>query len=171
MWECMLLLGYECMILVSLMPLNCLIYVNCCHAKDLGCFPRLMCVMWSLKDWLWGFYVKIRILHSGLTNARLSVHCSSSVQNVVTKGYARLRARSSVLTSKLHASACSTCTTFLKILLMVRDAIWCFSLQTFVTLSKPQCQETNAHYILKYYKWNAWVTLTYFNGEWRMWAR
>jgi len=99
----------------------------------------------------------------------------SSVQNVVTKGSARLRARSSVLTSKLHAwehaYAYSTCTAFLKILLMVRDGIWCFSLQPFVTLTKPQCQETNAHYILKYYKWNAWVTLTYFNGEWSMWAR
>ena len=26
---------------------------------------------------------------------------------------------------------------------------------TIVTLTKPQCQETNAHYILKYYKGNA----------------
>jgi len=35
----MILLSYEYMILVPLMPLNCWIYVNCCHAEDLGCLP------------------------------------------------------------------------------------------------------------------------------------
>ena len=58
MWEIMILLSYEYVILVPLMPLNRWIYINCCHAEDLGCFPWFLCVMWSLKAWFWGFMSK-----------------------------------------------------------------------------------------------------------------
>jgi len=44
------------------------------------------------------------------------------------------------------------------------NGIRCF-LCNYCNFNKPQCQETNVHYILKYYKGNARVTLTYFSGE------
>ena len=51
---------------------------------------------------------------------------------------------------------------------MVQIVVRCFSLQTFITLTKPQCQETNVHYMSKYYKRKVIETLTIFNDEWHM---
>jgi len=152
MWECMILLGYECMILVPLMPLNCWIYVNCCHAKDV-------------------FMSKYEFYISGLMNARLSVHCS--LKHAKRRNY-----RFCTLTSSLKRTDKWTARLSVQHLHNIFENTSygpkcnpMLFFANFCNLTKPQCQETKAHYILEYYKWNAWVTLTFFNGEWHMRAR
>jgi len=137
-----------------LLPLNCRTYVNCCHAENLWCFPLFLCVRWSLEAWFWGFMSKYEFCISGLMNARLSVHCS-------LKRAKRRNYRLCTLTSSLKRAAPAQ-----HVLKYSYGPEWNLMLffATIVTLTKTQCQETNAHYILKYYKWNAWVTLTYFSG-------
>jgi len=91
------------------------------------------------------FYVKIRILHSGLMNVRLSVHCSLKRTERRDDNSVRLPVRLSV--QHLHII-------FLKYSYGPEWNPMLF-FATVVTLTKPQCQETNAHYILKYYKGDA----------------
>jgi len=85
--------------------------------------------------------VKMRILHSGLMNARLSVHCSLK----------RAKRRDYRLCTLKRAAPAQ------HVLKYSYSPEWnpMLFFTTIVTLTKPQCQETNVHYILKWCKWNA----------------
>ena len=127
-------LGFSCPFTVN--PWR---YVNYCHAMLLNCFPRSSRCIVDVRTWFLRFLcLKHDSLHSGLMTARLSVHCT--LKRVQCRNY-----RLCTLTSTLKR------TTFiqhaLKNFFVVQSAVWCFSLQTFITLTRPQCQETNVRYV------------------------
>jgi len=65
-------LGFSCPFAVN--PWR---YVNFCHAMLLNCFSRSSRCIVDVRTWFLRFLcLKHDFLHSGLMNARLSVHCT-----------------------------------------------------------------------------------------------
>jgi len=69
-WTCGL--GFSCPFAIN--PWR---YVNCCHALPLNYFSRSSRCIVDVRTWFLRFLcLKHDFLHSGLMNARLSVHCT-----------------------------------------------------------------------------------------------